>query len=222
MRSTLKEIRFEKAMPNKPLLELNDYELIYMAHQKDDDSYRLMIKKYTPVIAHLIFQKINSRQRKFLFEDIFQEASAMLVNAVDSYRDDSNTRFFTFSIMCIERRITDIIRKMQRGTYMSVSEFSLDAPLDRYTVSNYGDVLEDPHYEYRPEEYSKEVFLKEQLLAAADKLGDKERKIYLYQSLGYNYIQIAELTGASRKNVEYLLRKAKDKIKNELKRKEKC
>ncbi len=201
-------------------MELNDFELIYMAHQNNEDAHKLLIDKYTSAITHVICQKMDMEQRKYLFEDAFQEASAMLFNSVDSYRDDSGIKFFTFSILCIDRKLSDILRKVRRGTYLSVSELSLDAPLDKNTNGRYVDLVEDLHYEYQPEEYLKAIFLKDELLKAADKLEEKERKIYMYQSLGYDYKRIAELTDTTSKNVDYLLRKARKKLKNELKLKE--
>lgn len=219
MKSMPREIRFEP-MSNAQLRELNDYELLYMMRQKNEDAYQLMLDKYTPAVIHVIFRKIDAKYRNYIFEDAFQEAMTMLFSSMDSYREDSGVKFFSFGVLCVERKLLDIIKRMSRGTYLSWSEFSLDAPLEPNSSSRYEDIVEDRHYEYRPEEYSRAVFLQEELLLAVDKLDEEERKVYLYQCLGYNYTQIAELEEINSKKVDYLLRKARKKLKIEMNRRE--
>ncbi len=200
--------------------ELNDFELLYMAHQKDEAAYRLLIEKYSALIYHCIFNRVDRRQVKFVKEDVYQEGINTLVNSVDSYRDDCGVLFSSFCMLCINRRLSDIVKQMRKGKYLSVSEYSLDAPIDRFSGVQFSDCVEDTHYEYRPEEYTRGRVLKELLIGAADTLNEEEKKIFLYKSLGYNYKELAELSNMSSKKVDNLLQKARKRLKKELDDKE--
>ena len=159
---------------------LNDFELLYMAHQKNEMAYQILSEKYSALIYRCIYNKVDHKQFRFIKEDVYQEAINTLVHSVDSYRDDCGVLFSSFCMLCINRKLSDIAKQMRKGKYLSICECSLDAPLDGAASIQYGEVVEDTHYEYRPVEYTHFTVLKEIMIEAADTLDETERKIFLY------------------------------------------
>ena len=92
---------------------INDYEILYMIKENDDYAENIMYRKYLPVI-----KKIAAKYVKFIesrgadYEDLVQEGIIGLSHAVNSYKDNHNTIFYTYACLCIERQINVFCRDL--------------------------------------------------------------------------------------------------------------
>ena len=91
----------------------NDYELIYMVREHDDDSYDVLFQKYLPII-----KKIASDYYKNFssygcdLDDFIQEGYLGFQRAVSSYDEEKDILFYTFVVICIHRKILSFCRKI--------------------------------------------------------------------------------------------------------------
>ena len=97
---------------------VNDYEVMYMIRENDEESVGLMYKKYIPLI-----KKIASKYFSFIkncgveFDDLVQEGMIALNDAIISYNEASNTLFYTYLTICLERHFLTYCRNVNRSTY---------------------------------------------------------------------------------------------------------
>ncbi|MBR2247762.1 MAG: sigma-70 family RNA polymerase sigma factor [Bacilli bacterium] len=92
---------------------INDYEVLYMIKEKNDYAQGIMYNKYLPIIKNIAAKNSNfAKQRGAEYEDLVQEGYIGLSNAINSYKDNLNTLFYTYACLCIERQIGVFCRKL--------------------------------------------------------------------------------------------------------------
>ena len=86
--------------------QFNDYEVIYMIKENDEDSRNLLIKKYKPII-NKISNKYISSVKTFGIEldDLVQEGMIALNKAINTFNVENSVLFYTYASICIERQI---------------------------------------------------------------------------------------------------------------------
>ncbi len=83
--------------------EYNDYEILYMIGENDDDTFNLLYKKYYPLI--LKYSKKYQRSFKkfgYELEDIMQIGYISLYKACRKYKYFSENMFYTFLIKLLD------------------------------------------------------------------------------------------------------------------------
>ena len=83
--------------------EYNDYEILYMIGENDDDTFNLLYKKYYPLILKYV-RKYKKSFKKFGYEidDIFQIGYISLYKATRKYKYMSENMFYTFLIKVLD------------------------------------------------------------------------------------------------------------------------
>ena len=83
--------------------EYNDYEILYMIGENDDDTYELLFKKYYPLILKYA-RKYERSFKRFGYEidDILQIGYISLYKATRKYKYYSDNMFYTFLIKLLE------------------------------------------------------------------------------------------------------------------------
>ena len=83
--------------------EYNDYEILYMIGENDDDTFNLLYKKYYPLILKYA-RKYKNSFKKFGYEldDIMQIGYISLYKAVRKYKYYSENMLYTFLIKLLD------------------------------------------------------------------------------------------------------------------------
>ena len=120
--------------------DINDYELIYEIRESNEESYNILIKKYSTYIKKLADEYYkNNKNIKVEYEDLIQEGYYGLLQALDNY-DERSSLFYTFASICIKREMERLIKSYSRNKQMVLnSAISLNKPLD----SNEDTFMED-------------------------------------------------------------------------------
>ena len=86
--------------------QVNDYEVIYMIKENDEEARNLLIRKYKPII-NKISNKYISSVKPFGVEidDLVQEGMIALNKAINTFNDDNSVLFYTYASVCVERQI---------------------------------------------------------------------------------------------------------------------
>lgn len=93
-------------------MKLNDFELINLAQEGNEDAINLIYKKYKPIIVKKsgeAYRLVNHHGIEI--NDIVQEAYIALDEAIKNFKQTEDVKFYTFAMLCIERRITNFVKK---------------------------------------------------------------------------------------------------------------
>ena len=111
--------------------DINDYELIYEIRESNEDSYNILIKKYSTLVKKMAEDYYKSNKNiKVEYEDLMQEGYYGLLQALDNY-DERSSLFYTFASICIKREMERLIKSYSRNKQMVLNNaISLNKPLD--------------------------------------------------------------------------------------------
>ena len=176
----------------------NEIELLNSAKAKDAGALEQVLTKYKHVVV-LIARKY------FLIggdkEDLIQEGMMGLYKAVNSFDAEKNNNFSAYANMLIEREIISAIRSANSGNQQALSESVF--------IDN-DDELGDsacPETDFIAEESTNELTNE-----INTKLSKFEKTVVDYYLKGYNYIDIAKITGKKPKAVDNALSRIKNKL----------
>ena len=122
----------------------NDYELVYLAQENNEEARNILHEKYSKLINSLI----NKTYKKYSFitaeiDDLKLECKIIFDNAINNYNQDKDAKFFTYAKLCIEAKIIDIIKSsLTKKSRIENNMISLDDDTDG--VKKY-----DTIYEYK-------------------------------------------------------------------------
>lgn len=192
------------------MVEINEYELVYMAKKHDEEAISLLIEMLRP-FSLKTFSKLKNNWSGFEFDDAMQYAALGVLSAVDSYRDDMETSFHSFAMVCISRSMMNYYRKIKRMSQDGYfSYYSIDRFVEDDESLTYGDALlkdykADPHIK---------VHCKSVLERVYGSLDDKsiDKKVMMLKMKGYSYQEISQEIKVSKKDVDNSIQRIRKKI----------
>jgi RNA polymerase primary sigma factor len=131
---------------HKQLTREDEYELSGKARKGDESARRTLAVSNLPFVV-AVAKKFASRGARL--DDLIQEGNVGLMKAIEHFDSKKNVRFATYAVWWIRAYITRYLkdnRSHVRGgehERMSMSDFSLDTPLDDEGDSTYMERLED-------------------------------------------------------------------------------
>lgn len=91
-------------------LKHNDFEIINLSRQGNDEALTLLFEKYTP----MIYKKIDLFNLNYERDDMFQEGLMLLHKSLMKYNDKFGKTFTRYFEMNLERKLISIINKKVR------------------------------------------------------------------------------------------------------------
>ena len=172
--------------------DLNDYEILYLVKENDEINYEIIYEKYTPLIYKLAC-KYKKICLKFGYEldDIMQVGYIALFKAVEYYRHEDESLFYTFLLRVIENAIISEIRKNNTLKCRVLNEcFSYDI-LVPDTNNSYIDIIKDDESE----------------ITILEDLENEYQYIFFKNTLPFNVACVFEMTfnGFNDKEISILL-----------------
>jgi RNA polymerase primary sigma factor len=131
---------------HKQLTREDEYELSRRAKKGDESARQLLAKSNLPFVV-AVAKKFASRGARL--DDLIQEGNVGLMKAIEHFDPKKNVRFATYAVWWIRAYITRYLkdnRSHVRGgeaERISMTDFSLDTPLDDESDSTYMERLED-------------------------------------------------------------------------------
>ena len=190
----------------------NDYELLYLISENNEEAKDLFYKKYKPIIelkARKFTKYVESKG--YDYNDLVQEGMIGLSKAINDFSDQKDVQFTTFANVCIERQILSFIRNISTGRHKVLNEsLSFDT-----TTNSYGmpliNLLDDKNV--NPETTFIESEEKEDLYNdIVSVLKGIEIEIFELRAKGFTYKEIASLLNITEKSVGRHIDKIKNKI----------
>ena len=119
-------------------MKYNDYELVALAKENNDEARKLIYQKYKPII-------VKKSKDAFLFtnhhgidiNDIMQEGYIGLEEAIKGFSEKDGATFYTFAVLCISRKINNYIKNVLQNKNKLLNEaVTIDEGLENIISDN--------------------------------------------------------------------------------------
>lgn len=194
---------------------VNDYELLYLVGENNEEVYNSIYVKYKPLI-HRMAKTLCENYKSALveYDDLFQEGMYGLNNAIKSFNGKSGSLFYTLAKLCISREMNGYVAKMLRGKNMILSSaVSFDTP-----ISKNGFVVEDTLYSHDDsvELQFESIEMEKYILDLKYELKDEYMPVYELKLNGFSNAAIANLLDLRYKDVDNYLRSIKKTLRRKI------
>lgn len=193
----------------------NDYELLYLVSENNEDAKEIFFDKYKPVVelkAKKLYPYVMNKG--YELNDLIQEGMIGLSQAINDYKEQKNVQFSTFASICIERQIMTFVRDVNRQKHKILNDsLSIDSTIDKK-----GRPLMEIAFDEKnrnPEdsliELDEEVEMLDKIKSV---LTDKEYEVFELRLQGFSYQEMALLLNTTRKSIDGTISRIKSKISN--------
>lgn len=194
---------------------VNDYELLYLVGENNEEVYNSIYAKYKPLI-HRMAKTLCENYKSALveYDDLFQEGMYGLNNAIKSFNGKSGSLFYTLAKLCISREMNGYVAKMLRGKNMILSSaVSFDTP-----ISKNGFVVEDTLYSHDDsvELQFESIEMEKYILDLKYELKDEYMPVYELKLNGFSNAAITNLLDLRYKDVDNYLRSIKKTLRRKI------
>ena len=207
----------------KEYQDLNDYELMYMVSENNQDAKDLMYEKYRPLITNIAYKYYNIGKNMGLeLEDFIQEGYFGLFQAISNFSDDKECLFYTYAFRSISSKMNNLcIKGSTKGNKALNESISLYKTLDIENDNALIDIIEDknsPNPDVESDNYDFYKVLKDYIYGKSIIDGS----ILELKLNGFNINTISLVLGKTRSLVTKSLKKIKKELKINLHQIEKC
>lgn len=193
--------------------EINDYELVSMAQELNEDAINLLHKKYQPIIynkSRKILKYIHNKGIELA--DLIQEGNLAIELAIQNFNSTDDVSFYTFVNLCIDRQLINILNITNRNKHKILNEAIPLENNDKDEV-NLIDIIEDNSYNPEQELITEEQ-LKELYKDITDELTNFESFVFGLKIQGLSYKEIADVLDKDIKSVDNAVQRIKLKLKS--------
>lgn len=140
--------------------EYNDYEILYMIGENDDDTFNLLYRKYYPLILKYSRKYFKAFKKcGYELEDILQIGYISLFKATRKYKFLSENMFYTFLIKLLENDYNMEYNKCSNTKHKCLNDsFSYDNTI-KGTDIPFLDVIASYETDYETYETNLESFI---------------------------------------------------------------
>ena len=128
----------------------NDYELLYMVRENDDNSNNILINKYLPILKRISADYyLKYSDYGYEYEDFLQESLVAFQNAIINYSEKKDMVFYSFAVLCVNRRMISFCRTItnDRKNISSSELISIDDIDFEDKMSNIKIIIEDKEFD---------------------------------------------------------------------------
>lgn len=179
----------------------NDYELLYLAKENNEDAINILRKKYNS----LLYKKATkySKRSSLSIKELVNEAEIYFYKAIDTYID--NNTFSTYLNKVLDNNLTNYISRYNniknKVLNESVSYEDNDEILIKLSSNKYNPEINlFNEYDY--------FTLREKII---NKLTWKEELIFVLKEQNYTTREISEITDNNLRTIYNIIKRIKDK-----------
>lgn len=186
-------------------MQYNDYELVCLAREGNEDAVNLIYQKYKPIIVRKSEEAIiRASHHGIEINDIMQEAYIGLDEAITSFKETDNASFYTFAMLCVNRQIINYLRKITGSKDKVLNEA---VAIDDYLEKNVRDDF-DTEFSFISHEYEKDI-----MIDLKNNLTEFENEVLKLKIDGYNFDEIANTLNKDVKSIYNTFHRIKLKLK---------
>lgn len=197
------------------MFNYNDYELISLAQEQNEDAIEILYQKYQPIISKKSKKFYNLLKGKGIeLCDLIQECYIALDYAIKTFNQDKDNMFYTYLNTCLDRQLIDQYRKNLNLKNKLLNEsLPLETSIEEENNNDLLNVIEDntnnPEIElFTVEEY---ISLQNKII---DKLTPLEECVFLLKIQNFDYKEIANILDKDNKSIDNAIQRIKIKIRS--------
>lgn len=178
-------------------MKYNDYELVSLAQEKNEEAINILHEKYKDLICSRAKKVFYCLKNKGLeLSDVVQEAMIGFEEAINGYNQDDKALFYTFAMVCVDRQLKTLILKHNRDKYKILNEA---VTLDSDDENSLYNLLSDditPETEFFSKEEASNIYLK-----LKDSLTEFEELVFDLKIQGCSYNEISDILAIDSKDI---------------------
>ena len=180
----------------------NDYELIYMVRENDDDSRNILYEKYSPILKNIASEFYYKYSvYGYEFDDFLQEAYIAFEKAIIKFDEINGAAFYTFCLLCVRRALISFCRDISNDKRNISSEKLVE--LDNLSVTDIKSNVID---------YIDYLYLEKRIKDLMYSLPFEISCIMELRLNGFSFFEISSLLDVSISTIEFRNRKIKGKL----------
>lgn len=200
---------------------MNDYDLLYLIYQHDDEALEILLKKHEKNIYFAVKNAISLAHYQFSFSDEFKEfihiANMEVQEAIFRYKDDGKCSFQSYALTCISLRLKKEIRQRRSNTNnLMTYAVRLDECVKEGEGMYFIDMIENTHREFEGNKILDPLNKKELLEYLKTKLKPYEYQIADMTMRGYSQSEISIKLNMTPKRVNYVCKKMRKLLSNQI------
>ena len=191
--------------------EIDDYEILYMI-QENNDYYELILEKYKPLIITICKQRLSGiKEMGYELEDLMQIANIAVYEAIKTYSEYENAKFYTYVAKCIHNKLNVELRNNSSDKKKALNTaISYDANIPG-TNTPLIDILEDKTV-INPYQYLDIKELKDKYIYYLNSLPFEVAGVYQLRLQGFNQSEIQTLLNINELAYERCLKTIKRRL----------
>lgn len=191
--------------------EIDDYEILYMI-QENNDYYELILEKYRPLIITICKQRLSGiKEMGYELEDLMQIANMAVYEAIKTYSEYENAKFYTYVAKCIHNKLNTELRNNSSDKKKALNTaISYDANIPG-TNTPLIDILEDKTV-INPYQYLDIKELKDKYIYYLNSLPFEVAGVYQLRLQGFNQSEIQTLLNINELAYERCLKTIKRRL----------
>lgn len=194
--------------------DLNDYELVSMAQEHNEDAINLLHEKYKPLINKKCHKYIKYLHNKGIeLADLIQECTIGFEEAIQNFNTNDNVSFYTFANVCMDRQLMSELTRQNRDKYKFLNEAIPLETIDEENDVNLIDFIQDNSNNPELGLLSNEEF-KELYSTISKELTALEECVFKLKIQGFGYKEIADILDKDEKSIDNAIQRIKTKIKS--------
>ena len=194
-------------------LDLNDYELLYLVSENDEEANNIIYEKYKPLIRSLALKYYSMSKNSGLeLDDFLQEGYYGLYLALNNYTDNKDCLFYTYLNVVINSKMSNLIIKSKTNKNKVINEaISLNSYIGIEKDTELEELIPDNNALLPQEEVElKELYDKIKKLIYT--LSIKDSCVLELKINGFTNASISRLLDISVNDVSYILRNVRKRI----------
>ena len=196
-------------------IEHSDNELIYMIRCGSKEAFDLLSSRYEKIIRRFIYEYFQDTYiYGYDLDDILEECLITFYDVLFCFNEEKGI-FYTYVIQSIRFRIYDLIkssfsRKNTGFNYLTTELICYDLGGSSKNLDAYSRNDEESHpiYQFILQETTNVIFGKNSNLL------EIEKQILSLKVMGYSIIEISEKLDINRKKIEYIIKSAREKVRD--------
>lgn len=194
--------------------DLNDYELVSVAQEYNEDALNLLHEKYQPLINKKCHKYIKYMQNKGVeLSDLIQECMIGFEEAIHNFNPNDNVSFYTFANVCMDRQLMSELTRQNRDKYKFLNEAIPLETIDEDDDTNLIDFIQDNSKNPELGLLSNEEF-KELYATISKGLTALEECVFKLKLQGFNYKEISDILDKDEKSIDNAIQRIKTKIRS--------
>jgi len=202
-------------MNNNEYKDYNDYELLMLVREQNDDAKDVLYSKYQHIIDITIKKYLPFALKYGIeYRDFYQEAMLAFSDAIEHFDEKKDASLGTFITICVQRRLRNIVRcgNTSKGK-IDKENLSLDYTYEDKNTK-FIDFIGDDNKNNPLDNIASSEYLKEIIRSCKSKLSSYEQEVFELMISEYSYQDIAEILGESPKKIDNTIQRIKRKIKD--------